>query len=58
MAFDSIAGFLQMGNHGVYVWSSYAVSLVALVGLLVNTRLSRKQLKKQLKKRYHREQSR
>lgn len=58
MAFDSIADFLQMGTHGLYVWSTYGISLVALGALFVITRLHRVQLKKQLKKRYKREQSR
>ena len=58
MAFDSLADFLHMGRHGLYVWSTYGISFVALTGLFVTTRLHRAQLKKQLKKRYKREQSR
>lgn len=58
MAFESISDFLQMGRHGLYVWSTYGISAVALVGLLISTRRSNTQLRKQLKKRYQREQSR
>ena len=31
MSFDSFAEFLAMGNHGVYVWSSYGISFVILL---------------------------
>ena len=58
MAFESLSEFLQMGTHGVYVWSTYGISVIALVGLLGATRRSNAQLRKQLKKRYQREQSR
>ncbi|CUB03043.1 heme exporter protein CcmD [Marinomonas fungiae] len=58
MAFESIPEFLKMGTHGIYVWSTYGISLIALVGLFVSTRVSNCKLRKQLKKRYQREQSR
>ena len=32
MYFDTFAEFLQMGKHGVYVWSSYGISAL-LIGL-------------------------
>ena len=32
MYFESFADFLQMGKHGVYVWSSYGISAL-LIGL-------------------------
>nr|WP_231886213.1 heme exporter protein CcmD [Marinomonas atlantica] len=47
-----------MGTHGLYVWSTYGISALALVGLFFSTRHHNKLLKKQLKKRYQREQSR
>lgn len=28
-----VSEFFAMGGHGVYVWSAYGLSLVALVGL-------------------------
>lgn len=58
MAFDSLQDFISMGTHGLYVWSTYAISVLALSSLFFATLRSRKQLKKQLKKRYQREQSR
>jgi heme exporter protein D len=31
MSFNSVAEFLAMGNHALYVWSAYGISLVVLV---------------------------
>ncbi|MDO9322399.1 MAG: heme exporter protein CcmD [Pseudomonas sp.] len=30
MNFASFADFVAMGNHGVYVWSAYGISLLVL----------------------------
>ncbi|AKE51778.1 heme exporter protein CcmD [Kangiella geojedonensis] len=40
--------FIFMGKHGVYVWSSYLMSLIVLVGLFVGFRMMLKSLKKQV----------
>ncbi|MFT4712617.1 MAG: heme exporter protein D [Candidatus Azotimanducaceae bacterium] len=32
MYFDNFAEFVDMGGHGVFVWSCYAIVLVTLVG--------------------------
>ncbi|QGZ30520.1 heme exporter protein CcmD [Stutzerimonas stutzeri] len=31
MNFSSFSEFIAMGNHGVYVWTSYGVSLAVLI---------------------------
>ncbi|AJE15777.1 MULTISPECIES: heme exporter protein CcmD [Stutzerimonas] len=31
MNFSSFAEFVAMGNHGVYVWTSYGISLAVLL---------------------------
>lgn len=31
MNFASFSEFLAMGNHGLYVWTSYGVSLAVLI---------------------------
>ncbi|GGO85076.1 heme exporter protein D [Marinobacterium nitratireducens] len=31
MKFDSLADFLAMGGHGLYVWLAYGIALVILV---------------------------
>ncbi|PTQ89410.1 heme exporter protein CcmD [Agitococcus lubricus] len=33
MAFNSWAEFMAMGTHGVYVWSSYGLTFVAIISL-------------------------
>ena len=35
MHFDSFAEFIDMGGHGVFVWSCYAIVLVALVANII-----------------------
>jgi heme exporter protein D len=30
MSFSSFAEFIAMGNHGLYVWTSYGISLAVL----------------------------
>jgi len=40
--------FIFMGKHGAYVWSSYLMSLIVLVGLFVGFRMMLKSLKKQV----------
>lgn len=31
MNFSSFSEFIAMGNHGVYVWTSYGISLAVLI---------------------------
>ena len=33
LGFEVVTELLDMGGHGVYVWSAYALSFAALVGL-------------------------
>lgn len=40
--------FIFMGKHGAYVWSSYLMSLIVLVGLFIGFRMMLKSLKKQV----------
>ena len=42
--FASINELMEMGGHGVYVWSAYAVSILALVLLTVIPRRKQKRL--------------
>ena len=43
MAFDSIASFFAMGGYAIWVWSTYGLATVALVGMLVLSRRSWKE---------------
>jgi heme exporter protein D len=35
MYFDSLQQLIWMSGHGVYVWSSFAISTVVMIGLIV-----------------------
>jgi heme exporter protein D len=35
MYFDSLQQLIWMNGHGVYVWSSFAISAVVMIGLIV-----------------------
>ncbi|PCJ21999.1 MAG: heme exporter protein CcmD [Gammaproteobacteria bacterium] len=55
MQFSSLAEFIAMGNHGLYVWSAYGISVV-LIGLnVVLPILKKRQLISQLRQSYRRE---
>ena len=40
MQFDSLAAFMSMEGHGIFVWSVYAITLVVML-LLVSAPLRR-----------------
>ena len=48
--FEAVTELLDMGGHGVYVWSAYGLSFAALVGLgiwpLVSLRARIRRLRK------------
>lgn len=35
MQFDSLTALWQMGGHGPYVWSAYALTVVTLLAIIV-----------------------
>lgn len=35
MQFDSLTALWQMGGHGPYVWSAYALALITLLTIIV-----------------------
>ncbi|WGE50742.1 heme exporter protein CcmD [Actinobacillus equuli subsp. haemolyticus] len=53
--FESLSDFLSMGNYGFYVWLSYAVSIIAMGGLIWSSRREEKQIMQQVKKELARE---
>ncbi len=55
MAFESFSAFLQMGQHGVYVWTSFGLALVCFVGLSIENRVRRKQALKKIIQQMRRE---
>ncbi len=55
MAFNSVSEFLAMGGYAFYVWLSFGVTLFALLGLVLSTRLTRKAMLKEVAARVERE---
>lgn len=48
--FDSLAAFIHMDGHGVYVWTCYALVYAILIYLTVSPLLQKKNFLKQQKK--------
>ena len=47
----AVADWLAMGGHGVFVWSAYALSLAALLGICVAPLLRMRALLRRLRRR-------
>lgn len=50
MQFESLADFIAMGKHGLFVWSCYAVFLVIMAVNVVAPNLRRSALIKRLQR--------
>ena len=48
--FESLADFIAMNGHGPFVWAAYAITLAALIFLVVSPVLQRKAFFKQQEK--------
>ena len=48
--FDSLAAFIHMGGHGVYVWACYVLVYAILMYLTVSPLIQKKTFLKQQKK--------
>lgn len=35
MVFDNVAALIEMGGHGVYVWTAYGVSAAVMIALIL-----------------------
>ncbi len=57
MYFSSLAEFVAMGGHGVYVWLAYAVFAVIMCANLVVPVVQGKQRVRQLAQRLKREET-
>ena len=54
MSFASLADFLHMGGHGLFVWSCYAITLVVLVANIVRPlRLKKRLIQQKLRALEH-----
>ena len=38
--FKSMSEFIAMGDHGYYVWLCYALTVIAILGLIIYTKMS------------------
>ena len=57
MYFESFSAFLQMGTHGVYVWSAYGISTLLIGGNLWLAYRGHKKVREELRRLARREQS-
>lgn len=46
--FYSLSEFIAMGDHGVFVWSCWAITVAMIVAFIIYSRHQRKTLLKQL----------
>ena len=58
MYFDSVQAAVQMGGHGVYVWSAYAITAVVLLMLLRAPYRRQRRLLRELNGELRRQKSR
>lgn len=56
MSFASFAEFIAMGNHGLYVWSAYGISLLVLVVNVAAPLLARRRYLQDEARRLRREE--
>lgn len=55
LQFSSLTEFLQMGHHGLYIWSAYGLSLLVVAANVLQPIFKKRQLIKQLRQSYSRE---
>ena len=49
--FDTLMDFIIMGGHGSFVWSSYVITTLSLLVLVIIPPIQKRQLMSQLKRR-------
>ena len=57
MYFESFSAFLQMGQHGPYVWSAYGISLLLILSNVVLALRQGRRVRQQIVQRIQRENS-
>lgn len=48
MQFESFSDFLHMGGYAFYVWISFAVTLVVMLGIVIESKISHGKLIQQI----------
>ena len=56
--FYSFQEFIAMGEHGPYVWSTWGITVLAILGFIFYTLSQRRRLIKELKIQHARQQQR
>lgn len=56
--FYSFQEFIAMGEHGPYVWSTWGITVLAIIGFIVYSLNQRRRLIKELKIQHARQQQR
>lgn len=54
--FDSWSAFWQMGQHGLYVWLSYGISLIAILLLVIVSHRGKRKILVEVKREMERQQ--
>ncbi|HDZ8882249.1 heme exporter protein CcmD [Aeromonas hydrophila] len=55
MHFASFSDFLAMGGYAFYVWLSFGLTLLCLVGIVISTRMKTRRLLGELRSKQARE---
>ncbi|TNJ05879.1 heme exporter protein CcmD [Aeromonas veronii] len=55
MHFASFSDFMAMGGYAFYVWLSFGLTLVCLVGIIMSTRMKTRSLLAELRSKQARE---
>ncbi|MCE9847489.1 MULTISPECIES: heme exporter protein CcmD [Aeromonas] len=55
MHFASFTDFMAMGGYAFYVWLSFGLTLVCLVGIIISTRMKTRSLLGELRSKQARE---
>ncbi|HIC8840172.1 MULTISPECIES: heme exporter protein CcmD [Aeromonas] len=58
MHFASFSDFLAMGGYAFYVWLSFGLTLLCLVGIIISTRMKTRRLFNELRSKQARESRR
>jgi heme exporter protein D len=55
MNLAEILSFLPYGKYALYIWLSYGITFILIVGLFVRASINHKKIHNQLKNKYARE---
>lgn len=58
MSFNTVSEFVQMGGHGLYVWTSYGIALIVLGYNIINPMVIHRNFMKMQKQNLRRELAR